>query len=416
MKRRAFIQSAMASGLVLNFGQMSAQAAPLANRYFVIVNASGAWDTTSFCDPKGSETLYSDDKGAVNKFSENDIQQIGAFNVAPTLPNLTTPPETNHVEAFFTQFKDELLVINGVDQGTNNHKVGKRLSGCGSSNAVFPSTMALIAEPFAQSQPMPYLTYGDYDNTDSLLASTRLSNLSVINELVNDNPYMESQAADILGSFLESRMDHLGNQVEYQNKQNLLEQLSQARNSKGDLGKLLDAMPATPDSGLRLQAEVVAASFGSGLSTVANMRLGGFDSHNDNDQRQSDKLNEYFDGVSYLISELKRQGVYEQTTIIMASDFARTPYYNSNNGKDHWPVNSFLFLGSGINGGRTIGATDYQQKPLLVNPETLAIDNENGIKLTPAHIHIALRKLAGLEGQRVDNDYILEGEWIDLFS
>ncbi|MBS1124556.1 MAG: hypothetical protein H6Q90_6784 [Deltaproteobacteria bacterium] len=55
-----------------------------------------------------------------------------------------------------------------------------------------------------------------------------------------------------------------------------------------------------------------------------------------------------------------------------------------------------LFLGRGITPG-VVGSTDGAQRPVAVSPTTLAPD-PNGVRITPAHLHQALRKLAGIDG------------------
>ena len=65
--------------------------------------------------------------------------------------------------------------------------------------------------------------------------------------------------------------------------------------------------------------------------------------------------------------EAERLGIADRFNIIVGSDFARTPWYNDGNGKDHWSIGSMMFMGSDIQGGRVIGGTDNGQLPLAVN-------------------------------------------------
>ncbi|MST00263.1 MAG: DUF1501 domain-containing protein [Opitutus sp.] len=74
----------------------------------------------------------------------------------------------------------------------------------------------------------------------------------------------------------------------------------------------------------------------------------------------------------------------------------RTPTYNKGNGKDHWSIDSVMFLGPGIKGNRVIGATDEKQFGVALNPQSLATEKEKGIKVRPEHIHEALRQYAGI--------------------
>ncbi|MBU6162211.1 MAG: DUF1501 domain-containing protein, partial [Myxococcales bacterium] len=96
-------------------------------------------------------------------------------------------------------------------------------------------------------------------------------------------------------------------------------------------------------------------------------------------------------------------------------DFARTPWYNETNGKDHWSVTSMMFMGPGIRGGRVIGATDARQSPLTIDPSTLAV-SEAGIRITPGHVHHSLRELLGFGENPVVEPFRVQGSAIPLFS
>ena len=83
MDRRAFIHLAGLTGVALfapwGFGSKEASAAETTwgGPYFLHMHASGGWDPTLLCDPKGSET------GATNLFSTDSIEQAGNIHYAP---------------------------------------------------------------------------------------------------------------------------------------------------------------------------------------------------------------------------------------------------------------------------------------------------------------------------------------------
>ena len=55
-----------------------------------------------------------------------------------------------------------------------------------------------------------------------------------------------------------------------------------------------------------------------------------------------------------------------------------------------------MFLGPGIRGNRVIGSTDEGQMPIAIEAKTLALKAEDGLRVRPEHIHVALRELAGV--------------------
>jgi len=63
--------------------------------------------------------------------------------------------------------------------------------------------------------------------------------------------------------------------------------------------------------------------------------------------------------LSALIGDLKANGLFDQTLIVMYGEFGRTVGpLTSQAGRDHWAQQFAFFAGGGIQGGRTIGATD----------------------------------------------------------
>jgi hypothetical protein len=63
--------------------------------------------------------------------------------------------------------------------------------------------------------------------------------------------------------------------------------------------------------------------------------------------------------LSALITDLKNNGLFDRTLIVMYGEFGRTVGpLTSQAGRDHWAQQFAFFAGGGIQGGRTIGATD----------------------------------------------------------
>lgn len=71
--------------------------------------------------------------------------------------------------------------------------------------------------------------------------------------------------------------------------------------------------------------------------------------------------------VSALLDDLESSGLLDETLIVMAGEFGRTPkikhlpQYYKLPGRDHWgAVQSVFFAGGGVVGGRVVGASDDQ--------------------------------------------------------
>ena len=60
-----------------------------------------------------------------------------------------------------------------------------------------------------------------------------------------------------------------------------------------------------------------------------------------------------------LLDDLSARGLLDETLVVCAAEFGRTPRYNNRNGRDHWgPVFSVALAGAGIRGGVVHGASD----------------------------------------------------------
>lgn len=59
-----------------------------------------------------------------------------------------------------------------------------------------------------------------------------------------------------------------------------------------------------------------------------------------------------------LIDDLKAEGLFEKTLIVVGTEFGRTPIINVNGGRDHHPRGfSTMFAGGGIKGGQVYGSS-----------------------------------------------------------
>lgn len=63
--------------------------------------------------------------------------------------------------------------------------------------------------------------------------------------------------------------------------------------------------------------------------------------------------------IAGLIKDLKARGLFDQTLIVWAGEFGRTPFAQSTDGRDHNPSGFSVWLaGGGVRGGTVHGATD----------------------------------------------------------
>jgi len=88
---------------------------------------------------------------------------------------------------------------------------------------------------------------------------------------------------------------------------------------------------------------------------------GGWDDHNNiyDEDRLPQRVNELDQTLSALIKDLKSKGLFDETLIVLATEFGRTPRISDRAGRDHHPASfSCALAGAGIKGGQVIGKTD----------------------------------------------------------
>jgi len=84
-----------------------------------------------------------------------------------------------------------------------------------------------------------------------------------------------------------------------------------------------------------------------------------WDAHRDLEKNHRAHANAVDKPIAGLIADLKERGLLDSTLIVWTSEFGRTPYGQSGNGRDHNPWGYTQWLaGGGINAGTTYGQTD----------------------------------------------------------
>ncbi|MED5449179.1 MAG: DUF1501 domain-containing protein, partial [Planctomycetota bacterium] len=121
-----------------------------------------------------------------------------------------------------------------------------------------------------------------------------------------------------------------------------------------------------------------------GVSMVqVNLGRGGFDTHgNAFDHLKNLMLPPTDQALSALIDDLDERGLLDDTLIVAAGEFGRTPrvfnlpQYYELPGRDHWgAVQSVFFAGAGASDGKVIGSSDAdggQPKDSKQTPESMA--------------------------------------------
>lgn len=399
MKRRTFIRgaAAAAAGLFADTGLIAETITR--SKFLVTINMTGGWDVSSFCDPK----LNVEGEPTINTWAKTKgILQKGNLQFA----------DYGNNSWFFAKHWENILVINGIDSQTNSHGASTRASFTGSLREGLPTLSSLYATEFGRELATPHLSLGSgvtYSNLE-MVKPIRISSLDAFksaiyanrlrgssNTIIPEKIYqriLDQKKASISRAIQESELNP-GNLVLRDSYRNSIDRLD-------SLKDFVDiSLPITlPKTGFGEQVEIAMSAFLSGQTICADLgpvysSQGGsfsFDTHAYHDENHESYLVDALEGIDYLWTLAEQTGIADNLIVIVSSDFGRTPFYNQEGGKDHWPIGSTMIMERNAPyTNRTIGKTDEVQNAERINPTTLEIDNFQGLYLNPSHIQLALR-------------------------
>ncbi len=127
---------------------------------------------------------------------------------------------------------------------------------------------------------------------------------------------------------------------------------------------------------------------------------------------KENKLPGFDQTFTALLEDLDRDGVLDETLVVVMSEMGRTPRINANAGRDHWTFcYSVVFAGAGIKGGTIYGASDahaayVKDRPvstadicatiyrcLGIDPEATMVRDKTG---RPNPIHLGGKPIDGI--------------------
>lgn len=162
------------------------------------------------------------------------------------------------------------------------------------------------------------------------------------------------------------------------------------------------------------RAAIAAQAITQGLSqAVALTVTDSLDDHYDLFGQQSTSQRLGWDAVGKLLAYLKTKPhpyqmgktYYDYTTLLVFSEFSRTPMINARDGRDHHLTNSCLVKGPGILGGRVFGASsDAGMGAQKWNFMTGALNATSGKLIKPTDVHATLLRSMGLTYNHITNN------------
>ena len=99
------------------------------------------------------------------------------------------------------------------------------------------------------------------------------------------------------------------------------------------------------------------------------VQSGGWDTHSQNFTAMETRCPPLDRAMAALLADLESRGMLEETLVVLASEFGRTPQIRTERmGRDHYPkAFTCLLAGGGVKGGRTYGKTDKGGEEVVEN-------------------------------------------------
>ncbi len=430
--RRRFVKSIASGAIALtsasSFRVLGSGFSPYQGKLLVTLQLDGGADVTQLCDPKTNTP----GEPKINNWADAaDVGEAGNIRFAPIANNAQ----------LFQRHGANMVVVNGVDAQTNSHETGRLFNWTGSNAEGRPSLSAIHAAAKSLDKPLAYTVFGGTSRTAGLLTYNRFDDLNALRTLTapNISPWDTSQTmrpereVQTAQAQVRSAISALlaGPSLTSRQRQSVLRQ-QEALEGRDSLRRLADILPSEDQiepseeftvgeqmfwSNLRQQIQSAFLVFQSGLGSTADLMLSGFDSHDNHDPIHALLYTHLAESIDYFWDTAEAMGLADRIVLVVGSDFGRTNFYNDGDGKDHWPIASYMIMEQGAPwGNRVVGATDELHFARSINPSTLATSN-NGVILTPAHIHKSLQKYLGIESyaRSVGFDFA-QTETIPLFD
>jgi uncharacterized protein (DUF1501 family) len=400
--RRQFLKSATASSLAVGAGMVPWRplAASTSGLNFVFVFNGGGWDPT---------------RVLANCFEQRAVAMEYDAGVT-TFGELSFVDHENRpsVRAFFSQFYESCLILNGLLVPSVAHDNCRRLMMTGTTNDGASDWGAIIAGKVAGSMALPELvlsgpSYPGIHGTSVTRTGTSgqleaLLSGDVLEWSDQNTRLPHARAEDRMDDYMLRRAAAAIDNAKLPRAKDLYEAYSASLDRAVNLKDLQYIVDWDASGDLSELGKLTADLLQLGICKCVMMNHGGrgWDTHTSNDGTQSESWESLFSGLLDMSNRLAAlpgkvaATLLEETVIVVLSEMGRTPALNDGDGKDHWPYTSALVMGAGITGNRVVGATDefYYGKTIDVDSGELYAGGED---LTVSSFGATLLNLAGID-------------------
>jgi uncharacterized protein (DUF1501 family) len=181
-----------------------------------------------------------------------------------------------------------------------------------------------------------------------------------------------------------------------------------------EVAKLFTEMeldPAKELNSAKARAALAAQAISHDVSQVVSLSLAdGLDDHFELAGAQSPALSDGFRALGLLIKCLKGRpygtsgkSYWDYTSLMVFSEFARSPLFNSRDGRDHHLASSCLVRSPGLKGGTVFGGTSDNGMEFEKWDFATGARDAGGLLIRPPDVHATLLSGMGLDFSHISN-------------
>ncbi len=404
-RRRLFLDGAALSSLAALGWTPNMARSGAGERKFLFFFASGAWDSTAVLDPHHGSTN-------IDHMPDSYTRELGALR--HTANDMTM----ESVSRYFSRWGRHSAIVNGIDAHTVGHDTGRQMTMTGTSADNYPDWPTVLAANGQGEYPLPHVVFGGPNFGGHLSGSVVRAGGGTLLDLIEGSivgagdkpaPLLQGPSEKMLDAFVYDRIAAFAGErgsMPGATRQRTDAFLNNMDRSMEIEGRKFEAGLGELGSTMLDQAIKATEMMRLGLTRCAMVGIpGGWDTHGGN-RPQETQFDAFFDALDRLMEHLastpgqSTPWQIDETVVIALSEFGRTPMFNGSQGKDHWPYNSALVVGSGVRGGHSLGASDDGLVGLPVNFGSGQV-SDNGDILGSENLGAALLQLGGIDPNTV---------------
>jgi uncharacterized protein (DUF1501 family) len=379
--RRTLLRLGLASAAVAAvpwpFRRVARADTPPSPHLLVAFFADGGWDVTQVLDPHDpadtTDGIDVDVPQTVTGIPPSVLATVGGITY------VSNPVSRPNVDTFFSKWAGKTAIVNGIGTRSTSHDQSRQLVLTGYLDPTRADFAVMAANKNGPDLPLPHLLLsgpsfsGPFAGLSSRVGG-QLSDALAFDDIPShfDPSSLQRAVSDVGENAIRQTLATMRAADGGGIVAGKLQQFDDA-NVRGDkLVSLADSLPDGSGDGTQL-ATSIGGAFRAGMTTSVTVDVvGGFDTHSNN-QDQNDRWQQLFSFLDDFVTSLAAQPglgggtLLDQTTIVYCSEFGRTPQLNGNNGKDHHPWTSMLFVGKGVHAGMSFGTTDGNQEGVKTN-------------------------------------------------